>query len=437
LKKNKAFSIFALIIAGEAVFLLPFILIRVFRPIIREAFLITDYEIGKAQAVYGITAMASYVFGGFFADKFEARKLLATSLVLTALGGFWMVTIPSFESLRILYGFWGISTILLFWAALLKATRQWGNTTNQGFSFGLLDGGRGAFAAAIATFGALIPGLFFPDDVTQVTYEDKVKTMQYIIGFVTVIVLLVSVFVWFILKEAKGEGSEVKGEGIRVKDESIKVKEEGTKVKGEGSLFDLGKVAKVIVQPKVIFHAIIIICGYAAYKITDVYATYAKDVWDYTLEEASFFGVLIQWVRPVAAVTVGWIADKFKASKLIMVCFGVMIVCAALIGFGLLEELPILISIFTFVVIVTGTYAMRGLYFAILEEAKTPIAITGTIIGIISFIGYTPDIFMSLLSGYMLGENPTVIQYQNLFQVFLLFPLVGLLATVGFRRVLK
>ena len=199
--KNKALSIFALIIAGEAVFLLPFILIRVFRPIIREAFVITDFEIGKAQALYGITAMASYIFGGFFADKLEARKLLAASLVLTALGGIWMITIPSFESLRILYGFWGVSTILLFWAALIKATRQWGNTSNQGLSFGLLDGGRGAFAALIATFGAFIPSLFFPDDVTQVTYEDKVKTMQYIIGFVTVIVLLVSIFIWFVLRE--------------------------------------------------------------------------------------------------------------------------------------------------------------------------------------------------------------------------------------------
>jgi nitrate/nitrite transporter NarK len=416
LKRNKALSIFALIIAGEAVFLLPFILVRVFRPIIREAFVISDYEIGQAQAIYGITAMASYIAGGFFADKYEARKLLSASLVLTALGGIWMVTIPSFRSLQVLYGFWGISTILLFWAALLKATRLWGNANNQGLSFGLLDGGRGLFAATIASLGAAIPALFFPEDVTKVTYEDKVKTMQFIIGFVTVVVLLVSVFVWFVLKQVKGERQ---------------------KVKDEGSLFDLGKVVKVIVQPKVIFHAIIIICGYAAYKITDVYATYAKDVWDYSLEESSYFGVLIQWVRPVAAVSIGWIADKFNASKLIMVCFGVMIACAALIGFGLLDELPILISIFTFVVIVTATYAMRGLYFAILEEAKTPIAITGTIIGIISFIGYTPDIFMSLLSGYMLGENPTVVEYQNLFQVFLLFPLLGFLATVGFRKTIQ
>ena len=136
---------FALIIAGEAIFLLPFILMRVFKPIIREAFVISDAQIGEAQALYGITAMISYFFGGFIADKFEPRKLLSLSLVLTGLGGFWMIFTPSIIGLKVLYAFWGISTILFFWASLIKATRQWGNAQNQGLSFGLLDGGRGFF----------------------------------------------------------------------------------------------------------------------------------------------------------------------------------------------------------------------------------------------------------------------------------------------------
>tara|TARA_Y100000034_G_scaffold125539_1_gene175355 strand:- start:182269 stop:183516 length:1248 start_codon:yes stop_codon:yes gene_type:complete len=413
LKQNKALSIFTLIIAGEAIFLLPFILIRVFRPIIREAFVISDLEIGKAQALYGVMAMISYVFGGFFADKLEARKLLSISLILTALGGLWMLSIPSFESLRLLYGFWGVSTILLFWAALIKATRLWGNASNQGLSFGLLDGGRGAFAALIATFGAFIPGLFFPDDGTQITYDEKVTTIQYIIGFVTIIVSTVAIFVWFIVPKAESDSQET------------------------APLFDIKKVGELIKQPKVIFHMIIIVCAYSAYKITDVYSTYAKDVWDYSLEEASFFGVLIQWIRPIAAISIGWIADKYLPSKLILWSFIVMGVFSSLLGFGLLDGLPIAMSIMAFILMVIGTYSLRGLYFAIIEEAKIPIAITGTLVGIISFIGYTPDIFMSLLSGYMLGEDPTVVDYQHLFQIFTLFPLIGLITTIGFRKTIR
>ena len=82
---------------------------------------------------------------------------------------------------------------------------------------------------------------------------------------------------------------------------------------------------------------------------------------------------------------------------------------------------------------IIGIYAMRGLYFALIEEAKIPLLITGTVIGIISLIGYTPDIFMSLVSGFILGENPTIIEYQTLFRIVMLFPLIGILATIGFR----
>jgi MFS family permease len=412
--KNKALSIFALIIAGEAVFLLPFILIRVFRAIIRDAFEMTDAQIGEAQAMYGITAVIAYFFGGFFADTFEPRKLLSISLIATGLGGLWMITIPSVFSLKILYGFWGVSTILLFWAALIKATRQWGNEHNQGLSFGLLDGGRGAFAATIATVGAFIPTLLFGEDSANISQEEKVVSMQYIIGFVTLVVLLVSVFVWRILP-----------------------KNDPRKTGQQKMQLNLLKAFNLLLQPKILFHAIIIVCAYSAYKITDVYATYSKDVWDFNNDESAYFGAAIQWLRPFAAFFIGWIADRYVASKFIFYAFALMTICSVLIGFGVIENIPLALSMLTFFVMVIGTYSLRGLYFAIIEEAKTPIAITGTVVGIISVLGFTPDIFMSLLSGYMLGENPTVVEYQNLFQVFLFFPLVGLLATVGFRRYLN
>ena len=81
-----------------------------------------------------------------------------------------------------------------------------------------------------------------------------------------------------------------------------------------------------------------------------------------------------------------------------------------------------------------GTYSLRGLYFAIIEETKTPIQFTGTLVGIISVVGFTPDIFMSLFTGYMLGENPTITEYKNLFTFFTLIPFTGLIAALAFRK---
>ena len=402
---------FALIIAGEAIFLLPFILMRVFKPVIREAFLISDSQIGEAQALYGITAVLSYFFGGFIADKWEARRLLSISLFLTAIGGFWMTMIPSIFTLKILYAFWGVSTILFFWASLIKATRQWGNENNQGLSFGLSDGGRGFFAATIALSGAAILTFFFPEKGIEITFENKVETLQFIIGSITFIVFLVALLVWTVLPKEE------------VKFESNKEFQ-----------FNFKEAFSLMKQSKVIFHSLIIFCAYCSYKLTGVYGTYAKDVWNYSLEEATYFAVSIQYIRPLAAISIGWVADKFIPSKLIVPCFSVLIIASILLGFGFFSNQPIFLSFTIFIFMAFGTYSLRGLYFAIIEETKTPIQLTGTLVGIISVVGFTPDIFMSLFNGYMLGENPTIIEYQNLFTTFTIIPIVGLLAALGFRK---
>jgi MFS family permease len=409
--KKKVTSMLALIIAGEAIFLLPFILMRVFKPVIREAFLISDAQIGEAQALYGITAVVSYFFGGFIADKWEPKKLLSLSLFFTAIGGFWMTLIPSIFTLRILYAFWGVSTILLFWASLIKATRQWGNKNNQGLSFGLLDGGRGFFAASIALFGASILTYFFPEKGIEITFNNKVETLQYIIGTITCIVFLVALLVWKVLPK-----------------DPMKF-EAGTPFQ-----FSFKKAYSLMKQKKVIFHSLIIFCAYSSYKLTGVYGTYAKDVWRYSLEEATYFAVFIQYLRPIAAISVGWIADKYIPSKIIVPSFSILILASAILGFGFFNTQPVFLSFTFFIFMAFGTYSLRGLYFAIIEETKTPIQMTGTLVGIISVVGFTPDIFMSLFIGYMLGENPTLINYQHLFTTFTIIPIVGLLAALGFRK---
>lgn len=402
---------FALIIAGEAIFLLPFILMRVFKPVIRDAFLISDAQIGEAQALYGLTAVVSYFFGGFIADKWEPKKLLSLSLFLTAIGGFWMALIPSIFTLKILYAFWGISTILLFWSSLIKATRHWGSKHNQGLSFGLLDGGRGFFAASIALFGASILTYFFPEKGLEITFSNKVETLQYVIGTITCIVFLVALLVWKVLPK-----------------DPIKF-ENGTAFQ-----FDFKKAFSLMKKKKVIFHSLIIFCAYCSYKLTGVYGTYAKDVWNYSLEEATYFAVFIQYLRPIAAISVGWIADKYIPSKIIVPSFSALILASAILGFGFFNTQPVFLSFTIFIFMALGTYSLRGLYFAIIEETKTPIQMTGTLVGIISVVGFTPDIFMSLFIGYMLGENPTLIDYQHLFTTFTIIPIVGLLAALGFRK---
>ena len=132
---------FALVAAGEIVFGLPFHTARFFRPTLLEVFNFTNTQLGDLFAIYGITAMVSYFPGGALADRFPARSLLTASLFATGVGGLFMAAIPPAMPMGLLYGFWGITTIFLFWGALIRATREWGGESTQGLAFGILEGG--------------------------------------------------------------------------------------------------------------------------------------------------------------------------------------------------------------------------------------------------------------------------------------------------------
>src|SRR3546814_18843994 len=117
--------------------MLPFVCARVFRTTCLEVFALSNFQLGSAFSVYGMVAMASYFFGGPLADRFAARTLIVLALVATASGGIVFATIPSISVLPLLYGFWGLTTLLLFLAALIRAPRGWGNTEEHGLGKGV------------------------------------------------------------------------------------------------------------------------------------------------------------------------------------------------------------------------------------------------------------------------------------------------------------
>ena len=129
---------------------------RVFRPTFLAVFDLNNVELGSLFSVYGIVALFSYIFGGTLADKFLPRKLISASLILTSIGGLVLVNYPSLIVLHILYGYWGFTTVFLFWGAMIKGTRIWGGSKNQGQAFGFLDGGRGLTAALMGSIGVAI-----------------------------------------------------------------------------------------------------------------------------------------------------------------------------------------------------------------------------------------------------------------------------------------
>ena len=191
--KGRTITLLTLIIAGEAIFFLPFILPRVFRPTMLEFFQISNTELGWWFSIYGVIAMISYLLGGVLADRYPARNLMATALWFTSAGGCLMAFGPSGRAMALLYGLWGFTTICLFWAAMIRATRSWGGNDFQGRAFGWLEGGRGSVAALLATLA------FFLFSVQG--------NFRNIVLFTSAATFLSGVLVWIFVPGTASEGS--------------------------------------------------------------------------------------------------------------------------------------------------------------------------------------------------------------------------------------
>ena len=73
-----------------------------------------------------------------------------------------------------------------------------------------------------------------------------------------------------------------------------------------------------------------------------------------------------------------------------------------------------------------AVFALRGIYFALLQETKTQLEITGTTVGIVSFMGFTPEIFFGSISGRILDAAPGIQGHHNYFLFLTAISVVGL-----------
>jgi uncharacterized membrane protein (DUF485 family) len=67
-----------------------------------------------------------------------------------------------------------------------------------------------------------------------------------------------------------------------------------------------------------------------------------------------------------------------------------------------------------------------------MQEGRIPLILTGTAVGLISVIGYTPDIFATPIIGYLLDKYPGLLGHQYVFTILVLFSIFGLLASIKF-----
>ena len=95
-----------------------------------------------------------------------------------------------------------------------------------------------------------------------------------------------------------------------------------------------------------------------------------------------------------------------------------------------------LISLNTLVTCI-AIFGLRGLYFGLLQEGQIPLAFTGTAVGLVSVLGYAPDIYIAAVAGFLIDRSPGLEGFQHLFMLLLGFSIAGAIAAILFEREAK
>lgn len=422
-RRRRFFTMLSLILAGEAIFVPPFHLGRYFKSSMLSTFGIDEFQLGSLGAVYGILAMASYLLGGPLADRFSARKLMTVSLVATGCGSLYMATNPGLNGLYVLYGFLGVTTILLFWAPLIRSTRQWGGADQQGRAFGILDGGRGLAAALLSA--VLVYAFSWMVGVGAVGEGAAVRTLLFTYFGCC---LAAAACVWrFVPESASGEVSE---------------EEESDSQRARGSTSQLSvrrRLSLVCRMPDVWLNAGVIIAAYSTFKMFDNYGLYSEDAYGFSRAGSAQLVAYLTFLRVAAALLAGWIADRFLgASASIELCFALLIGSYA--AFLIVTPGPDL-TWFVIANLALGAaafFGLRGIYFALLSESGIPPELTGTAVGVICFVGFTPEIFMPPVTGWFIAEarsaGDVLSGYDRIFWFLIILSALGWLAAATMKR---
>ena len=179
----------------------------------------------------------------------------------------------------------------------------------------------------------------------------------------------------------------------------------------------------------------IVICAYVGFKGFDNYSLFAVQAYGLDEVEAAQVVAVGSWVRPIAALGAGLLGDRFGVSRMLLACFFVLLASDLYFAFSTPVPGAAWVLLGNVVLACVAIYGLRGLYFAVFEEHRVPSLVTGTAVGLVSVVGYTPDIFVTLVAGILIDRTPGLAGHQHFFMFLAAFSAIGaLISWIMMRR---
>lgn len=375
---QRYFQFLLIVLAAGAIF--PIIYLRTnYQETILQVFNITMPQLNNIYSVLGLVWVFGYFPSGVLSDRFSAKKLLVISLFFTALGGFWFAQVPSYTSVVMIYGIWGVFSVFTFWSAHMKIVKLLAKANEEGKFFGILDGGRGVVEALLASAALMIFSSILGNSLELV---DKRSAIVAVIYMYSAVLLIVSILIAIFVED----------------DKKAAIKEE--KAVAAAEKYKISDILKLLKNKYVYLHGGIIFMGYAVFWTVYYLGGFLETNIGVDPISVSTIMVVVLWMRPVGGVIGGFLADKIgktitNGAALLgaSVCLLITALLPASAGQGVFYTIIVLLGIFL--------YAIRGTYWALLGDAKIDALIMGTAIGAISFVGYLPDIILPQFNSFL------------------------------------
>lgn len=402
---------FALIIlAAGSIY--PLIYLKAqYQETILAVFNLTTPQLNSIYSILGLVFVVGYFPSGILSDKFSAKNLLSLSLFGTAIGGFWFAQVPSYNSIVVIFALWGFFSVFTFWSSHMKVVKMLSKSNEDGRFFGILDGGRGLVEAILASIAlAIFSGILG----SSLELADKKEALVPVIYMYSAVLLITSILIFFFVQDDK------------------KMVKEGNKDKQEAGFkfSDLGKVFK---NKYVYLQGLIVFAGYTVFWTNYYFGGHLETNVGITPVTVGTIMVAVLWMRPIGGVVGGFLADKIGKS---------ITIASALVGAGicllLLAVLPktLPVAFFGGLIVISGLflYVIRGTYWSLLGQSKIDAAIMGTAIGVISFIGYLPDIILPKMNTLLWNSFGNEGGYKAYFIVSMVIGLAGAVVAMIFKR---
>ena len=388
-------ALLILISMGSSIIYAPMYLKNVFYDPLMQALGCTNADLGMMVSAYGLAAMICYLPSGIIADKVRMRTLATVGFLATAVLVFVYATLPSVGVCLALFVAMGVTSILIWWGTRFKVVRLCCEEEEYASKIGI--------SYSIYGVTGLVIGLINAAIIAALSNTLGVAAgVQVMIIFLGVIIAILGVLSFFLIPDFKGE------------------------INKDAKLFSLSEAIEAFKHPGVIWACIAYFCVYAVYQG----ATYTTP---YLTQCFGADGNLVNVVGLIRTYGIGLLAGP------VVGFIGTFILSiAVLIGFIMFPQSTEGALVASALVVLFGftTYGAFSIGSSPLSEVKIPMRIFGTAAGLLSVVGFMPDVFIHTWYGSMIDAQGTA-AYTGIFTIEIVLAVIGAFCLFMLLRTVK